>query len=172
MQAIGRARGVNRTAENPVEIIVMNDLCLPLTVDTVVQWVDVPADLGVEMAVDGIVLASPSDMAACRPFTWPTGGQARQWLKRGTRGQSPVQDTLYRKMTPCSARYQRTGPKQRWRACRFNPDVIPDPRAWLEARLGELRVFEIVGRADAETDSGEGVSPPGAASGSAFREAS
>ncbi len=29
LQAVGRARGVNRTAENPVEIVVWNDLACP-----------------------------------------------------------------------------------------------------------------------------------------------
>jgi hypothetical protein len=40
-------------------------------------------------------------------------------------------------------RYQHPGPRQKWRAFRFDPDVRPDPRAWLESRLGPLAGFEV-----------------------------
>jgi putative DNA primase/helicase len=35
VQIIGRARGVNRTANNPVEILVLTDLPLPLPVELI-----------------------------------------------------------------------------------------------------------------------------------------
>lgn len=35
MQAIGRARGVNRTNENPVDVDIVADVCLPITVNGV-----------------------------------------------------------------------------------------------------------------------------------------
>ena len=38
MQALGRARGVNRTAATPLDIDLLFDTCLPVTVDEVVQW--------------------------------------------------------------------------------------------------------------------------------------
>ena len=37
--------------------------------------------------------------------------------------------------------YQLEGPKMNQRVGYFDPAVIPDPRAWLEARLGRLKVF-------------------------------
>jgi hypothetical protein len=40
-------------------------------------------------------------------------------------------------LTACG-RYQLPGPRQKWRTFRYSPDVHPDPRAWLESRLGPL----------------------------------
>ena len=38
VQALGRARGVNRTAATPLDIDLLFDTCLPITVDEVVLW--------------------------------------------------------------------------------------------------------------------------------------
>ena len=145
MQAIGRARGVNRTAADPVEIVVMNDLCLPLTIDEVVAWDDVPAGREVDMVVDGVVLESPSDMAVCWPGVWSTAGAARLWLGRTTSVQSPIDSILYERLYACGGasprpaafRYQHAGERQKLRRGWYLPDVVADPCAWLEARLGE-----------------------------------
>ena len=144
MQAIGRARGVNRTAENPVEIVVLNDLCLPLTVNEVVKWDDVPAGREADMVVDGIALESPSDMAEAWPGAWENAEAARQWRIRSTSVQSPIEKVLYRRLNACGSaaprpapfRYQHPGPRQKWRLGWYLPDVVADPCAWLEARLG------------------------------------
>lgn len=142
LQAIGRARAVNRTAENPVRIEVWNDIALPLTVDAVVTWDSLLGGYEIEMIADGIVLESPSDMATCWPKAWATAEGAKQWLKRTTRCQTPIREPLYRDMTPCGLRYQRPGERQKWRQGWFDPTVISDPRTWLEARLGTLAGFE------------------------------
>ncbi len=144
LQAIGRARAVNRTAENKVEIEVWSDLALPLTVDEVVHWDAVPAGYEADMIADGVWVESPSDMAICWPGVWETEKAAERWRAKGTRPPTSIENPLYRDWGACSARYQRTGPKQKWRACRFDPDVVSDPKGWLEARLGELKGFEIV----------------------------
>ncbi len=144
MQAIGRARGVNRTAENPVEIVVLNDLCLPLTVSEVVKWDDVPAGREADMAVDGIALDSPSDMAEAWPGAWENAEAARQWRIRFTGVQSSIEKVLYKRLNACGAadprparfRYKHPGPRQKWRSGWYLPDVVADPCAWLEQRLG------------------------------------
>ena len=144
VQAIGRARGVNRTAATPLAIDIIADVVLPLTVDEVVQWEKVPAGAEVEMLAAGIWLDSPSDMARCWPKVWQTEEAAHGWRKRFTGGQTPIKNTLYRDLTACG-RYQLPGPRQKWRTFRYAPGVIPDPRAWLESRLGPLAGFEIDG---------------------------
>jgi hypothetical protein len=71
---------VNRTAADPVEIDIVADVCLPLTVDEVRQWAGEEKELGnwLEMAVEGAVLDSPSDAAKIWPAVWETeGGRAR-----------------------------------------------------------------------------------------------
>lgn len=57
IQVIGRARGVRRTAENPVDVFVLNDdWRLPVTVDQATEWMDVaPHPLDV-MAARGVIL--------------------------------------------------------------------------------------------------------------------
>ncbi|CAA9360622.1 MAG: hypothetical protein AVDCRST_MAG90-2993 [uncultured Microvirga sp.] len=145
IQALGRARGVNRTAGTPLDIDIFGDVVLPISVDQVLEWSEVPAGAEIEMLADGIVLESPTDMAACWPEVWETPEAARQWQKRSTSGQNPIKDILYREMTACDFRYQRPGARQKWRNGAFDPAVVPDPRAWLEARLGRLAGFEVLG---------------------------
>jgi putative DNA primase/helicase len=85
MQAIGRARGVNRTAETPLAIDVLANVCLPLTVDEVVNWS--PPGEEFEMLADGVVLDSGDDMALAWPDVWSTGQSARHWVcRRGSVG--------------------------------------------------------------------------------------
>ncbi len=147
LQAIGRARAVNRTAADPVEIEVWNGLALPLTVDEVMQWDDVPQGYEADMAADGMALSSPSDMAAVWPKAWGTAEAARQWLNRLTSVQSPIENILYRALDACEPseaspprpapfRYKHPGARQKWRLGWYLPDVVADPFAWLESRLG------------------------------------
>ena len=144
LQAIGRARAVNRTSADPVVIEVWNDLALPVTVNEAVVWDAVPTGREIEMLTDGIVLESAPDMATCWPKVWETAEAARVWRKRTTEGQTPIREPSYKGLTLCGARYQRPGERQKWRSFRFDPAVCPDPRAWLEARLGPLAGFTTV----------------------------
>jgi hypothetical protein len=80
MQALGRARGINRTAEKPLQIDVLADVVLPITVDEVVAWEE-PSP-AVEMAIEGIVLATPGDMSRAWPGLWATVTAARGMLER------------------------------------------------------------------------------------------
>ncbi|MGU3538895.1 hypothetical protein [Methylobacterium sp. A54F] len=144
IQAIGRARGVNRTAATPLDIDILANVALPMTVDEVVTW-EAPSE-EVEMWIDGVVLESGADMAAVWPEIWPTADAARQWLKR--HGAHTVTDP-YREQSYkgiCHAvefRYQRPGARQKWRSGRYDPAVVPDIRVWLESRLGELGGFQL-----------------------------
>ncbi len=151
IQAIGRARGVNRTAADPVDIVVMNDLCLPLTVSAIMQWDDVPAGREADMATDGVALESPSDMAEIWPGAWETEKAARQWKDRVTPSQTPIKKLLYKGLGRCEARtgrpapfrYRHPGARQKWRRGWYLPGLVGDPCAWLEGRLGAtLASFE------------------------------
>lgn len=93
------------------------------------------------MLADGIVLESPSDMAARWPEVWETPEAARRWQSRATSGQSPIEN---RDLPACGFRYQRPGARQKWRTGFFDPTVVPDSKEWLTARLGPLAGFELV----------------------------
>jgi hypothetical protein len=143
IQALGRGRGVNRTPETPLDIDIWADVVLPITVDQVSRWDEVEAGAAVEMLIAGVWLESPSDMARCWPKAWETDEAARRWQSRSTSGQSAIENILYSTLPACG-RYQMPSARQKWRTFRFDPSVRPDPRTWLEERLGPLAGFEVV----------------------------
>ena len=71
IQAMGRGRGVNRTAENPLQIDLLTDVVLPVTVAELVDWQDLRPARRDLMAARGVVLENAADMAACFPDLWP-----------------------------------------------------------------------------------------------------
>jgi hypothetical protein len=139
VQAVGRGRGVNRTADTPLAIDIVGDVVLPLTVDEAVEW-EAPS-LEVEMAIEGVWLASPVDMSRAWPQVWSTPQAAKDWLQRKMVVFPLIEESYQGKVY--HLRYQPCGLKQRWRAAWVDPGVVPDARAWLEARLGPLAGFEI-----------------------------
>jgi putative DNA primase/helicase len=80
IQAIGRGRGVNRTADTPLDIDILADVVLPVTVIQAEEWADPGKQW--EMAGEGIWLDSPTDMAAAWPALWKDRTAARNWLER------------------------------------------------------------------------------------------
>lgn len=165
MQAIGRGRGVNRTAADPLDIDIIANVVLPLTVDAAEPWS--PPGEEIEMQIEGIVLDSPADMAATWPEIWPSDGAARNWVYRhsgaaadkGHTVTEPYKDHSY--IGFCDGvrfRYQRPGPRQKWRTGAYDPAVVPDPRAWLESRLGPIAGFHIL--ETAQPDAAPASPPP------------
>ncbi|MCJ2045567.1 hypothetical protein MKK58_13640, partial [Methylobacterium sp. J-078] len=148
MQAIGRARGVNRTAADPLAIDIIANVVLPLTVDVAEPWN--PAGEEIEMQIEGVVLDSPADMAAAWPGVWPNAEVAKKWRQRREgdqihTGTNPYKEDFYiGKFPRVRFRYQRPGARQKWRTGAFDPAVVPNPRAWLESRLGPIAGFHII----------------------------
>jgi len=138
IQAIGRGRGVNRTAETPLDIDILADVVLPLEVDQVAEWVAPGKET--EMEAEGVWLDSPTDITKAWPAVWASPEAAKEWKKTEQRGKSLYIDSSKGK-PPC-ARYQLPGDGQKWKDVWYAPDVITDLRGWLEARLGPLAGFE------------------------------
>jgi putative DNA primase/helicase len=92
VQAVGRARGVNRTAVAPVQIDILGDVVLPVTVDEAPVWDEAAFGDKVEMLAEGAVIESPTDMARVWPAVWATAEAARAWLARRFPGQNPCKD--------------------------------------------------------------------------------
>jgi len=107
----------------------------------VMEWEKVPTGAEIEMLVEGAWLNSPTDMATCWPAIWETPNAARHWQAQSTSAQTPIDRLIYRGLGACG-RYQRPGARQKWRTARFDLAVVPDPREWLEARLGPLARVE------------------------------
>lgn len=148
MQALGRARGVNRTAADLLDIDIIANVVLPLTVDVAEPWN--PPGEEIEMQIEGIVLDSAADMAAAWPEIWATPMAARHWVHRRAGDEShsvpnPYKNSLYIGFrNAVRFRYQRPGARQKWRTGAFDPAVVPDSRAWLESRLGPIAGFDIL----------------------------
>jgi putative DNA primase/helicase len=81
IQALGRGRGVNRTAETPLDIDILTDVVLPVTVDEVLPWTE-PSEAVEMMAGAGIELSAPRDMARAWPWVWPTARAAKWTLEK------------------------------------------------------------------------------------------
>ena len=144
IQAIGRGRGVNRTAETVLEIDLLTDVVLPVTVDALVAWSDLRPTRRDLMALSGIVLDNAADMAACFPELWPTHEAAKKDGQR--KGTNCYYRNFYNsKMSPSSAEvaYRPEGSGHRARTARVDLARIPDPEAWLTHRLGPLAQFDI-----------------------------
>jgi putative DNA primase/helicase len=68
MQIIGRARGINRTEKNPIDIWILAGTPLPVVVDEIVYWADlVPGPREHMLAAGGFAFESPGDAAAAYP---------------------------------------------------------------------------------------------------------
>jgi putative DNA primase/helicase len=126
VQALGRGRGVNRTALNPLDADLLFDTALPVTVDEVIRWR--PPSLLIETAIDGVMLTSRTDLVRLWPQWWPNDTAARRSLQQGVPYLPGFEQV----------EYQLAGPKMNKRIGYFDLTIIPDPRAWLEARLGRL----------------------------------
>lgn len=126
VQALGRGRAVNRTEKTPLDVHLLFDTCLPVTVDAVTNWTE--PSLLIETAAEGVVLTSPVDMVRIWPTIWPNTRAADRTLALGV----PTLPGFER------LSYQLEGAKMKPRVAYFDSELIPDPRTWLEARLGPL----------------------------------
>ncbi|WP_339950722.1 bifunctional DNA primase/polymerase [uncultured Albimonas sp.] len=137
IQAIGRGRGVNRTANDPLEVHLLADLALPLVHDEIVPWELVKPDLFQRMLLAGVALDSPGDAALLHPAMFADEKQAQKAFERaGFKRQIPMK-TPYREMSLKSAAYRRPGRGRGWARAWWLQDD-PDPRARIEERLGLL----------------------------------
>ena len=152
IQATGRGRGVNRSADTPLEIDLLTDVVLPVTVDALVPWSDLRPTRRDLMALTGIVLENAADMAACFPDFWSSAAAARQDRSRSVTN-CYYRDLYNSQMSHSSAEvtYRPEGPGHRARTARVDLFRIPDPEAWITNRLGPLASFEM--RRDHVADS-------------------
>jgi hypothetical protein len=130
MQAVGRGRGINRTDETPLDIDLLFDTCVPMSVDEVLLWE--PPSLLIGTAVQGVMLTSLTDMVRVWPEIWSNEKAAQRALEHGDVPLLPG----FAPMT-----YHLVGPKRhKPRTAHFNLALIPDPTAWLQERLGKVTV--------------------------------
>ncbi|WP_461623411.1 hypothetical protein [Bradyrhizobium sp. 25ACV] len=170
VQAVGRARGVNRSAENPVEIwMILSDTVVPLALDAVAEFADLEPNKIDDMIERGVVPAFSADAAKLYPDLWPTSQAARKAYSRdglnvarnrrrtvtasdkddgavaGRRSVTgPYKYRFIRESHTPLIRYQPKGPGQKSRIAMVDAASIGDARERIEAALGELAAFEVI----------------------------
>jgi hypothetical protein len=140
LQALGRVRAINRTAENPVAIGIVTDVVLPITVNKVEAW-KAPS-LAMEPAEEGAMLFSPHDMAKIWPLVWKSTQAANRTLtmiraaarRAGTLFGFGIYDSYIPFSKSVAVLYQRAGRNQKLYAAVFDPSKWPSPRAWFEEK--------------------------------------
>ena len=160
VQAVGRARPINRTATNPVDIDILGNLPLPLAIDAMVPW-RTPNPLALMLWI-GVVLDSGADLARGWPEVWSNERAARRALEH-LRAQfeekladKTLYRILYRKMSASSEqtqnelrpfRYRPLG-RQRWRDGCFDPAIITPQSLTdlLAAKLGPGMRIDLEGQ--------------------------
>ena len=126
MQAIGRARAVNRDASSPLlDIDLALDVVLPIVIGEVDIWKR--PSLLIDTATQGVMLKSPTDLVRIWPELWDVTS-AERTVKKGV---PPLPG-----FEPVTYHLQGNGMKPRTGF--FDCSLIPDPAVWLKGHLGPL----------------------------------
>jgi hypothetical protein len=150
VQSIGRGRGVNRTAETPLDVDIVSDVVVPITVNEVVHW-ETPSETVEMPARDAIALTVQGDMAKAWPSVWKNAEAARYALRKlGVAkvrpGGVPI-DQVVKSLSrilkgkfPLDATfiYRRAANKVHFAVAFFDPRELPNPGPWLKEKCGEL----------------------------------
>jgi len=182
IQSFGRGRGVNRDALTPLDVDILTDVVVPITVDEVLPW-EAPSEM-IEAAVEGAVPTAPTDMAAAYPGLWKNADAAKWALKKlaagaRARNREEIPYKVYSYVgkllsVPVHAiQYQRAGAKQKFHWAVFNLRHWPFARAWFAARGWAVAIRDYIWPHEFEPMAGAGGSTSSIAwSGSYARRAS
>jgi putative DNA primase/helicase len=158
IQAMGRGRGVNRTAARPLQIDLLTDVVLPVTVSELIDWQDLRPTRRDLMAARGVVLENAADMARCFPDLWDNHEAARKDGQRsGTNGYYRIFYNSKMSHSSVAVSYRPEGSGQKLRRAVFDLGLIRDPEAWLTRRLGPLAVLAFDPPARPATQDADGL---------------
>lgn len=147
-QAVGRGRGVNRTAANPLTVWVLADTLLPHPLSRLAGWGDVRLDAVQRMAARGLVLSSPVDAVQFYPNLFDTVKSA-EWHLKGISPGFPYGTTSHRETRGKSfaeVRYRPTGRGQQTRRAFVAEWRLATIRDDLEGALGGWRSLNLAAR--------------------------
>jgi hypothetical protein len=140
-QAIGRARGVGRSQDAPVDVLVLTDVLLDAAVDELLtdDWLAPSLD-DLQMAAGGIAFENGTMMSRAYPDLWRTPGDARKARER-----EPKYVTFSYRESPYVnvTHFRQTGQGAQPQTAAFIPALVYDPRATIEGIVGSLAAFEI-----------------------------
>jgi putative DNA primase/helicase len=147
LQAIGRARGVNRTENTPLQVDILTNVALPLVVDEAVLWSEIePTRIAVAAATAPAkaLPLSDAELARCFPGLWRSSksveterarekGASREGRVRAGWGGVPLLHATYRRTLGRGGLPSRA----------VISTSETDPRAALEAVIGPVVEFQL-----------------------------
>ncbi|SEN72696.1 Bifunctional DNA primase/polymerase, N-terminal [Loktanella fryxellensis] len=137
IQVIGRGRGVNRTAQNPLDVHILADVALPLVHDRIVPWDSIQPGIFERMLLEGAAVDSPSDAFALHPQMFSSLEQAKSVFRRALfKGQTPY--IYIRGLTLKSAQYRRRGRGRSWQMTWWIDGDAATVQRQLGSVLGDL----------------------------------
>ena len=137
IQALGRLRALRRTGEAPGFLDIINDMPLPISVDAAVPWETAKVGAWAEMASEGVLLESATDVGACFPEAAPTRQAARE-MDLPTLVVTSIREISIDVTTNVRrACYKRLGRFKPARAILL-PNAPADLKSWLSDRLGAI----------------------------------
>ncbi|OYV49235.1 MAG: hypothetical protein B7Z77_08495 [Acidocella sp. 20-58-15] len=147
IQIIGRGRGVNRTAENPLDVLVMTDAPLPIQLEAVVTARDIaPPPHAQQLAAGGITFDSPTAASTAYPEIWATPSAAKESRARARWDTFPYYINIYGKLTDLPLNrvtYQIEGAGRGQAVAWYDPAIIQDPVEWIAERIGPVKAAVI-----------------------------
>jgi hypothetical protein len=160
VQAIDRLRLVRRS--RPARAIVMSNVPLDITVDRLVTWKEIiPCRIEQALARGQAIPLSPAELARFFPDLWTSEDAARSEIRRllAERGVKTLIDILIGKWPPLiRAAYRKPGQRGSATPALIRADA-GDPRAALEAVVGEICTFTLFGNEAAQKEKGPEVDP-------------
>lgn len=146
LQTGGRLRPADRTADTPADWHLAGcPIPDELRVDAVEVW-QPPTPADEMLAAGGVALLSAPAAFRVYPTLWPSIEATKKALQRAPdqTGTFPYRDYLKGMSLSGTARiqYRLAGERQRPAVALVDLDRIPEPRAWLEARLGPLAAYD------------------------------
>lgn len=137
IQVIGRGRGVNRTADHPLDVHILADVALPLVHDHIVPWDSIKPGFFEQMLLEGVAVDSASDAFGLYPEMFSSLEQAKSAFRREPfKGQIPY--VYIRGLTLKSASYRRPGRGRSWQRAWWIDGDHETMHQRLEAALGGL----------------------------------
>jgi len=143
VQAVGRGRGVKRTADNPLSVFLFADVATALPITRMARWTEIRPGVVARMASHGLVLASATDARRIYPDLFTTAEAAKKALQREMAGRDlgdiPLGIIIPRGMSPKSAvevSYRPEGRGQQTRRALVTEERLPTLGAWLTEALG------------------------------------
>lgn len=138
IQAIGRGRGINRTAGNPLEVHLLADAALPIVNDCVTTWQIEAPDIIQQMLLAGLAVDSPEHASRLHPQLLVSPSAAKhQFQCSAFKDGNPIGD-IYRETVLKSAAYRLPGKGRGWQRAYWIAGTQGDAKAVLEHAVGRL----------------------------------